>query len=100
MIVFLAKIQRTYNQDSHNVDIGSDIAAGYLLILVLYLIVSFIGLYKVIKHIFDGVISPEFKLLRSCYLLLTVAFFLRGVYFGLFNTFVEIICSRFARWEL
>jgi len=68
-------------------DFGTYLCAGYLLFLVVDLIVSFVGLYKVINYLFDGKLSEEFKLLRSTYFLLTIAYFLGSLYFCLFEAF-------------
>ncbi len=70
------------------------------MLLVVYLIVSFIGLNKVINHLFDGNLSTEFKLLRLTYFLLTIAFFMEAVFFALYELYYLIICDKFTRWML
>ena len=70
-------------------------AGGYALLLVVFMIWSFVGLNRVIKHLFDGKLNAEFKLLRLTYFVLMVAFFMEAVYFSLYQLYYYIICSTF-----
>jgi len=100
LITIFALATRSYGNPDTVLIVGSYLAAGYLLILVVYLIVSFIGLYRVMNHLFDGNLSDDFKLLRTTYFLMTTAFFVLIVYFALFFLYEAGFCNRFLKWEL
>lgn len=73
-------------------------AGFWLFILVICMIWSYRRLHKIINHLFDGKLSPEFLLLRKTFLFLVIAFTIESAFFGCFDAYYFIVCNEFIRW--